>query len=481
MPVTSSSSEGIRQLGLREGSISFWGALAISFGNMAPAASVLFLPQAMAQFTGSAVPLVFVFAMVASFLTAASILHFARRFASAGAAYAFNSLAFGKVLGFLSGWMLALAYGLALPSNLLVFGYFAQGFTQQVFGEQISWLIFSLCGIVAVTYLVIRGIRTSARVDLFLIIVETAIVLGLAIAIIVQGGANGNTWAVFSPYQSPSSWTGIIFGMLYGVGAFAGFEASATVAEETKNRFKAIPAAIFAALILGGLLYIVVSYAIAIGYGVHGGGRLAHATLPLSSLAIHFVGQWMALVVDFAGMISALGISLASANASARVLFTMGRDGVIPRWFSHLHQRFGTPHHAALMLTGVSTLLLFVVSFAKSPYPAGFSYLVEASDILGLSLYVLINIAWIRLWKKDQHHFHMGWLVGTLPSALGAIVMFIPLVSTIYPIPAWPLNLVLYLTALFVLTGVIVALWLKKNRPETLTQAGQASVSSEYL
>ncbi len=464
---------------LKPGSIKFWGAFAISFGNMAPAASVLFLPQAMAQFTGTAVPLAFVLAMIASFLTAASILHFVKRFSSAGAAYTFNSLAFNKVFGFLSGWMLFLAYGLALPSNLLVFGYFSQGFTAQVFGIRISWLIFSILALAAVTFLVIRGIRTSSRADLVLIVLETLIVATLAVAIIGKGGAHGNTWAVFSPGRAKNEWVGIVFGMLYGVGAFAGFEASATVAEETVERFRTIPAAIFSTIAIGGVLYILVAYAIAIGYGVGNGRLLQTASLPLSILAIRFVGPWMAVAVEVAGMASALGIALASANASARVIYTMGQDHVISSWFAAAHKRFSTPHHAMLVMAGVSALLIVALGLFVKPYPEGFSYLVAAADVLGLTLYVSVNLAWVKMWWKDSQHYHMGWVVGILPSLLGALVMAIPLASTIFPMPPWPVNLFLYLTFAYIAWGLVTAWRLKIKHPDRLAQAGRSLSSND--
>ncbi|AUW93863.1 hypothetical protein BXT84_07825 [Sulfobacillus thermotolerans] len=464
---------------LRAGTLNFWGAFAISFGNMAPAASVLFLPQAMAQFTGTAVPLAFVFAMIASFLTAASILHFVKRFASAGAAYTFNSLAFNKVMGFVSGWMLFLAYGLSLPSNLLVFGYFSQAFAMQIWGIHLSWFLFTVAALLAITLLVMRGVRMSSRVDLVLVILETSIIVALAAAIIGQGGANGNTWAVFSPFRARTHWVGIIFGMLYGVGAFAGFEASATVAEETQQRFRTIPLAIFATIIVGGFLYILVAYAIAIGYGVGHGHALATATLPLSVLATRYVGPWMALAVELAGMASALGIALASATASARVIYTMGRDGVIPRWFATVHHRFGTPFHAMAGLALFSGFLLTIMAVSVKPYPQGFSDLVAAADVLGLTLYILVNLAWVTMWFKHPEHYHMSWLVGIVPSLLGALVMAIPLVSTIVPIPPWPLNLFLYLTFAYIAWGLVTAWLLKRRNPARLDQVGRGLTINE--
>lgn len=454
---------------LKDGSISFWGALAISFGNMAPAASVIFLPQAIAQFTGTRVPLAFVFAMVGAFFTASSIIYFARRFASAGAAYTFNRIAFNKVIGFSSGWMLFLAYGLNFPANMLVFGYFASGFFSQVFGLTISWLVFAAAAMLLVVFMVIRGIKTSARVDLVLLVVESVIIFVLAVVIVIHGGAHGNTMEVFSTKGSHNGWVGILFGMLYGVGAFSGFEASATVAEETRNRYRNIPLSIIVTLTIGGLFYILVAYAIAIGYGIGNGHALAVANLPLSLLADHYVGSWMGAAVNLAGMISAFGIALASSNASARVMYAMGREGVIYSWIGRLHKKYATPSYATWLIFSVSVVLVLVFGLFMRPYPNGFSAIAAGADLLGLSLYILINIGWIRLWMRERNHFHIGFIRGVIPSVLGAIIMFIPLVASVVPMPAWPLNLVIYVTIAYALVGIIIG-WRAKDVPPMLKE-----------
>ncbi|MCY0891984.1 MAG: APC family permease [Acidibacillus sp.] len=457
---------------LRAGTISFWGALAISFGNMAPAAGVIFTPQAMAQFTGTGVPLAFLLSMIAAFFTASSLIYFARRFSSAGSSYAFLSLAFNKMTGFLSGWLTFFAYGLSFPANMLVFGYFGSGLLTQAVGIHVPWAILSLIAMAIILWMVIRGLKVSARVDLVLIIVESLIVFTLALIIIIHGGAQGNTLAVFSPKRAHGGMIGILFGMLYGVGAFAGFEASITVAEEARDRYRTIPAAILVAVLLGGLLYVVVSYAIAIGYGVHGGAQLAQATLPLSVLAKHYVGNWMVIAIDVAGMVSSFGVSLAASNAGSRIMYAMGRDKVIFPWFGQLHPRFDTPRNAMWTLTLATAALVLGLGIPANPYPVAFSYITAAAGLVALSIYVLANIGWMRLWWKEQNHFEMGWMKALVPPSLGALIMFVPLVTSLVPIPSWPFNLITYLTILYAVIGVMIAWHIKLKDPDQFSQLG---------
>jgi amino acid transporter len=463
----------VAQSGLKPSSISFWGALAISFGNMAPAAGVMFVPQAMAPFTGTSLPLAFLLSMLAAFCTASSLIFFSRRFSSAGSAYAFSSLAFNKFMGFMSGWLLFLAYGLSFPGNTLVFGFFTSALLSQVFGVHISWALFSLVVMVLVVLMVVRGVAISAKVDLVLIIIESVIVLSLALVVIMHGGAHGNTWIVFTPRFASGDWVGILFGMLYGVGAFAGFEASITVAEETKNRYRAVPMAIMTAVALGGVIYVAVSYAIAIGFGAHDSVGLRHASLPLSVLGARYIGGWMAIVIDGAGMVSSFGVSLAASNAGSRVLYAMGRDGVVFSWLGRLHRRYATPSAAMLLLAAFTAALVFGLGLPVGPYPTAFSYIGVPTGLFALTLYVLANVGWIRMWWRHPGHFGMVWGVAVIPPILGAVIMFVPLVTSVVPIPKWPYNLFTYVAFAYAASGILLGWRLKRRDAVRFAQLGQ--------
>ncbi|MCL6544967.1 MAG: hypothetical protein K6T61_07050, partial [Bryobacteraceae bacterium] len=91
------------------------------------------------------------------------------------------------------------------------------------------------------------------------------------------------------------------------------------------------PLAILAAVFGTGLFYIVVTYAQTLGFGLSRAGiaSFAQSAAPLDDLARHYVGRLMAVLLDFGATISAFASALGTANAGARILYAMGRDGFI--------------------------------------------------------------------------------------------------------------------------------------------------------
>lgn len=205
---------------------------------------------------------------------------------------------------------------------------------------------------------------------------------------------------------------------------------------------------------------------------MHGGAQLAQATLPLSVLAKHYVGSWMVIAIDVAGMVSSFGVSLAASNAGSRIMYAMGRDKVIFPWFGQLHPRFDTPRNAMWTLTFATAALVLGLGIPANPYPVAFSYITAAAGLVALSIYVLANIGWMRLWWKEQNHFEMGWMKALVPPSLGALIMFVPLVTSLVPIPSWPFNLITYLTILYAVIGVMIAWHIKLKDPDQFSQLG---------
>ena len=101
------------------------------------------------------------------------------------------------------------------------------------------------------------GVHISTRAQLILVIVSVTVVLGFFLYIIFKGGAGGNSNSIkpFLPSSSEGGWTGIFYGVLYGILIFTGFETAANLAEETAEPKKSIPRAIFLAIgVVGDLL-----------------------------------------------------------------------------------------------------------------------------------------------------------------------------------------------------------------------------------
>src|SRR6202043_989623 len=93
------------------------------------------------------------------------------------------------------------------------------------------------------------------------------IFLTLAIVAIFNAGG-GNTVKAFVPSSSPHGVSGVGLGVVFGILSFIGFDAAATLGEETKNPKRNIPIAVGGALLFVGVFYIIIMYALTAGYGL---------------------------------------------------------------------------------------------------------------------------------------------------------------------------------------------------------------------
>jgi len=463
---------------LKKNAISLPGAIAMSIAIMAPAAGMMFVPQVVAQSAGSSVPLVYIIALIGSLFVANTIVQFSKRISHAGSFFAYNSAGLGQTVGFLSGWLLMSGYFVFYPQNILVASFFSSKILTEHLGINIHWGVFSILFILIIWYLSTRGISSSMKADLYFVGAEMLIILLVVLAIIFQGGAEGHTFDVITIKGSPTGWSGIFFGMIFAMMTFMGFESAATVAEETANPKKNIPRAIWGSVIGMGLFYILVTYAMAIGFGPNNGEEFAQSVLAMDYLAATYVGDWLRIAVDIAGIVSAFAISLALNNATVRVIYAMGRENVLPKKLGKTHERFSTPIHAINAVGIFATVIALTIGFIFGPYPIGYGVLGSFATLPILLLYVLASVSLTCFVRKNHPHEFSWWSHGISP-LIGALVMLLPIYGSIFPIPAWPYNLILLLVFIYILVGIFIGLVLNRKTKNILNSVGKVIGSEE--
>ena len=267
--------------GLARGAVGSARVIAFGASNVAPAGAVVGGLVIVVSYAGFASPLVVLVAFVASLCCASSIAEFARRLPSAGSLYTYNSRGLGRTGGFLTGWMMIFAYALYVPAGISLTSAYASQLVADTLHVTIDgWVLFLviLGAVVLVAYL---GIRTSSSVDLVLVAGEVAVIAALAITILVKIDPDHYTAAVLSPASSPNGQlTDITDAMIYGITAFAGFEAAAALGEEARNTRRSIPASTIGVVIVAGVFYLLVVVAEMFGVGPGRHPRLHPAAQP---------------------------------------------------------------------------------------------------------------------------------------------------------------------------------------------------------
>jgi amino acid transporter len=262
-----------------------------------------------------------------------------------------------------------------------------------------TWVLFIviLAAAVLVAYL---GISTSSSADLILVTGEMAVIAALAITILVKIGPAHYSAAVLSPGSSPNMrLSDITDGMIYGITAFAGFEAAAALGEETRNTRRAVPATIIGIVVVTGIFYLLVVCAEKFAAGRRGIAGFAGQASPLGNLTSQYWSPSALWTIDLVIFLTGLGFVIAATNAGIRVLFAMGRERVFPGSFARLSRR-QTPVLAIGSLAVLSLVLGLPLTYVYGGIPT-FGYLAGIGGLPVVLVYLAVNIAVIRAFRTE--------------------------------------------------------------------------------
>ena len=183
---------------------------------------------------------------------------------------------------------------------------------------------------------------------------------------------------------------------MLGFTAFIGFEAAAVLGEEARDPLRAITRAVLTTVLIALVYYVFVTWAMAIGFGAGNAAAWAKDPAALDTLAVRYVGDWLATVIDFALAIGAFVGALAGLNLATRMLFAMGRDGALPSALGWTHPRRRTPWVAIGVVSALT--LVLVVAWGNHYGPITYFVLVATTATLAILVtYVLVAIAGIAL------------------------------------------------------------------------------------
>jgi amino acid transporter len=429
-------------------------ASGLSLAGLAPTMAMALGTAFAASEAGGAVPLSYLLAMIGSFSLAFVVVRFARRYdVASGVAYTYVRASLGKLAGFVTGWLYVAAW---LSSTAVVLAIGGVSFSALLAraGATVSWAWIFLAELVVVAALNYLGVRPSVRLLVLLELVSMVTLAGVMIHVIAVGGAAGASWKPFDPALSAKGWSGIGYGMIYGFSGFAGFEAAAALGRESRDPRRVIPRAIIFSLLAAAVFYILVTYALSIGYGVTHAGTWAGDPAPLDTITGKFTGSAWAQTIDAMVGISAFSSGLGLVTLSTRVLFDISHSGLAPRAFSKLQPRFATPYAGVLIASAIALVLAFAIGLATTPSTMiGF---LAGANTLGLILvYAVMSIG--SLWAFGPRRSGRPEPAGAVAIGMGIPIVSVALLgyalyASVVPQPAFPYNL-----APVAVAGVVIA------------------------
>ena len=361
------SEQGYERLGAKK--LSLVDVVAQSVGFMGPVFSAAFLIPLIAGLNatgkgaGIGTPFAIILAAIGTFAMGWIVAEYAKRIHAAGSLYDYVTNGLGERTGALAGWLYygattVLASAIAVLIGGLIFDVLSAefGFTL------IPYWGWNLAFVGLVAYVLWAGVQISTRVQLALALVSAVVVLGFFISVIVQ--APTQDLSVFTPAAADQGWGGILFGVLYGVLIFVGFETAANLAEETAEPKRAIPKAILTSVVIVSGFYLIAAYAQVAGFGFSIDTLLGEAAAaPLFALGspAEVGGYGSSLVLKLLELVVVLDIAavgVGAATASTRGVFALARDRRIPAVFAKVSPTHGGPTGAIAFVSGWSAFVV---------------------------------------------------------------------------------------------------------------------------
>src|SRR4051812_33152712 len=307
------------------------------------------------QLTGGRLSVAYLVTLAAMVFTARSYARMSAAFPVAGSTYAYTQRTFGAPVGFLAGWSLLLDY-LFLPMlNYLVIGIYLEAAIPAV----PAW-VFVLGSIVLVTVLNIIGIVSVARANFVLLAVQgifIVVFVVMAFSTITKLG-NVDFMAPFTGDGSVGGASPIFAGAAILCLSFLGFDAVSTLSEEAKDPTRSVPKAIMIATVTCGVIFVALSYVSQLAFPSNQFVDVDSGSLDVMTAA---GGQFLNTFFTAAYIAGAFGSALTSQASVARILYAMGRDGIMPRKvFGHVSAKFSTPTFAILVVSVISLAAIWI-------------------------------------------------------------------------------------------------------------------------
>jgi amino acid transporter len=354
---------------------------------------------------GPGISLLFVITAITCGFSALCYAEFASRVPIAGSAYTYAYVTFGELIAWIIGWALILEYAIG---NIVVAiswsGYFvnllegfnihlpgwlstnfetaqqgyeeavkhlAAGGTRETFSKLArigydaitnapmigSWTVIlnipAFVIVILITILVYRGITESKKTTNAMVIFKIIII----IFVIVLGSfyVDTSNWTPFMP----NGFTGVLAGVSAVFYAYIGFDAISTTAEECKDPQRDLPKGMIYSLLICTVLYILIALVLT--------GMVNYSLLkvddPLAfvfeKIGMHKVGY----IISISAVVATTSVLLVFQLGQPRIWMSMSRDGLLPKKFSKVHSKFGTPSFATIvtgLFVGVPSLFMSI-------------------------------------------------------------------------------------------------------------------------
>lgn len=448
----SRTADSAPQPGLLANAISLPGAIMQSITTMSPAVSVAFTVPFLASTSGLVSPLAVLCSAVVSYLLGYSLSQLTRHMRSAGSYQSFVRVLVGSRWGFMVAWVYLLFYPIAAAMLCGLIGSTLHQILQSEYNFDLPWWLPMIILIAIIGSLAYLGVKIATEVIVALGVIEIVIMLALAIWGLADPGPGGTSLS----WVYGAHWPGghaFFLGFVFSIYNLTGWDAAATLGEETANPLRNIPRAVLGSIIVMAAFVVITTWGELTGWGTADlAGFLDSKELPIFALAHkYWGGLWIIALIAL--MNSIAGAALACTNAASRVIFDMARIGALPRSWSRTGKH-KTPVVAIMIQTAIN-LGIGLLMIAKIGLYNVFNFTGLMFVFALLFVYVLGNVAVWRMYRTTARS-EFNVIKHVAIPVVGTAALILVAYESLNPAPPSPLNWALPTVLIWFAIGAIV-------------------------
>lgn len=423
------------------------------------------------------IPLAFVVVGLVLALFSVGYVAMARHVVNAGAFYAYISQGLSRPLGVGCSWVALVAYN-ALQVGLYGFiGGATQPLLQKWFGLDVKWWVIALVAWAIVALLGLQQVDINGKVLAVLLVTEVTVIVIYSLADLGNPAGGSVTVDTLEPANLFGSGTGALLAL--AVLGFVGFESSVVFSEESRDPQRTVPTATYLSVFLIAGLYAFASWAMSVAVGPD--NVVAASANPdlIFELAGGHIGGWIVDVGHALLVTSILAAMISFHNTTARYMFALGRERVLPAALGRTSNRTGAPVVGSIIQSVVGFLVIVIYAVGDlDPFIQLFFWGGVSGGLGVLLLIATTSIAVVVFFSRNTFE-ESTWRRAIAPvlatvALLAVVFLAIRNFATLLGVAAdHPLRWGVPLTYLIVaLIGIGWGLMLRSNRPDVYATIG---------
>ena len=480
---------------LHGGAIGLVGVLQLTVTGAAPITAMLGnVPIVVGNGVGIGAPAAFLFATIVLTIFSVGYAEMARKVSAVGGFYSFISHGLGRESGMALALGSIVAYSVFEASLAGGFAYFASAKLAGWGITTIPWPYLSMVMLAAVAACSYFDVKISVAILGVALIGEVIALTVFDIGVFTNPGVTANPAALnplaaFQGFDAPGGnlTAGVAsIGLFFAFWSWVGFEMAPNYAEESKNPKKIIPLSLYISVISLGIFYIITSWAALSAYPTPADAIAAGQTdaanffmKPASTL----VGPWLGDVMSYLILISSFACGMAFHNTAARYLYSLGREGILPKAVGKTHPVYKAPYVASFTQSAIAAVLVivFAAALGKDDPNQAYAGLYGLMALFGTTLILVaqavVSLAIIAYFKRehpDDHHWFKTLLAPAIAfvAQIAVIIMLVlnlDFLSAGYSFAKWIPGLTVAILAL----GFGGAMVLKRVNPAKYDSIGR--------